>query len=201
MESFNDRLAHNQQNYPVTNRGSTYATNPPNNYVTPNQKRRVQIVDHNRQTPSTTINDNMSGVMSRNSNNAPSYTHYNRTPDPRQSQQKSKTYASYHNHDPLDDNKPRPNGDNQNIHEYLYGLSVPDPGLSNCFHPEKMPYINYFFSNSGSYTDAFKQHQRRLQEEKLGRKSVVSEYKSFAKNGGFGPSFGHTEHQTHDEKV
>lgn len=53
----------------------------------------------------------------------------------------------------------------------------------------------------GSYTNAFKHHQRRLQEEKIGRKSVMSEYKSFAQNGGFGPSFGNHEHNNYGEKV
>jgi hypothetical protein len=58
-----------------------------------------------------------------------------------------------------------------------------------------------FFLNSGSYTDAFKNHQRRLQEEKLGRKSVINEYKTFAQNGGLGPAFLNTDQRTYEEKV
>jgi hypothetical protein len=55
--------------------------------------------------------------------------------------------------------------------------------------------------NSGSYVDSFKHHQRRLQEEKLGRKSVMNEYKNFVQNGGFGPAFGNSNNQTYREKV
>ena len=55
--------------------------------------------------------------------------------------------------------------------------------------------------DSGSYANTFKHHQRRLQDEKAGRKSVMSEYKTFAQNGGFGPAFGNAERQTHKEKV
>jgi hypothetical protein len=49
--------------------------------------------------------------------------------------------------------------------------------------------------------NAFKNQQRRLQDEKVGRKSVMSEYKSFAQNGGFGPSFGNAEYQSYGDKV
>lgn len=55
--------------------------------------------------------------------------------------------------------------------------------------------------NVGSYTNAYKHHQRRLQDEKLGRKSVVNEYRSFAKNYGFGPTFGNTSHVSNEDKV
>lgn len=48
---------------------------------------------------------------------------------------------------------------------------------------------------------AFKNHQRRLQEEKVSRKSVMSEYKSFAQNGGFGPAFGNIDYHTYVDRV
>jgi hypothetical protein len=57
------------------------------------------------------------------------------------------------------------------------------------------------FVSLGSYVSAFKNQQRRLQDEKAGRKSVMSEFKTFAQNGGFGPSFGNTNHPTFEEKV
>ncbi len=63
--------------------------------------------------------------------------------------------------------------------------------------------LKYLF-NLGSYTDTFKCHQRRLQEEKLGRKSVVSDYRNFVQNGGFGPTFGSQDFPqtyTYGEKV
>jgi hypothetical protein len=90
------------------------------NHPQPVQKR-VQIIDHNRQTPST---DYIPGRDSRNSYNN------NYTPDLNQTQPKPKL-----RHDHMDDNKSdstfpsvqRPN--NFKIHEYLYGLSAPDPGL------------------------------------------------------------------------
>lgn len=56
--------------------------------------------------------------------------------------------------------------------------------------------------NLGSYANAFKQHQRRLQEEKQGRKSVVSEYKNFVQNSGFGAAFNGIDHQhSYEDKV
>jgi hypothetical protein len=90
------------------------------NHPQPVQKR-VQIIDHNRQTPST---DYIPARDSRNSYNN------NYTPDLNQTQPKPKL-----RHDHMDDNKSdstfpsvqRPN--NFKIHEYLYGLSAPDPGL------------------------------------------------------------------------
>ncbi|CAF0743164.1 unnamed protein product [Didymodactylos carnosus] len=82
-------------------------------------------------------------------------------------------------HEELDD-KNIHDRQNLNIHEYLYGLSVPDPG---------------------SYVNAFKNQQRRRETEKSGRKSVLSEYKNFEKNRGFGPVFGDNDVQTHEEKV
>ena len=55
--------------------------------------------------------------------------------------------------------------------------------------------------NIGSYTSAFKHQQRRLQDEKLGRKSVVGEYRNFIQNGGLGPSFANNNHHTYGDKV
>ncbi|CAF1208993.1 unnamed protein product [Adineta steineri] len=73
----------------------------------------------------------------------------------------------------------RPN--NFKIHEYLYGLSAPDPG---------------------SYVNAYKNQRRRLDDEKANHKSVITEYKSFVQNGGFGPAaFGKTPQQTYEEKL
>ncbi len=53
----------------------------------------------------------------------------------------------------------------------------------------------------GSYTNAFKQQQRRLQDEKQDRKSVATEYKTFAQNGGFGPTFGNKDYKAYGDKV
>jgi len=69
---------------------------------------------------------------------------------------------------------------NVNIHDYLYGLAAPDPG---------------------SYASGFKRQQRRLQEERVGRKTVGSEYRNFTQNGGFGPAFGNISSHTYEEKV
>jgi len=76
----------------------------------PTQKR-VQIIDHNRQTPSV---DYMSGRDS----------HDSYTPDFNQNQHKSKSYDNKSNstHRSVQHTK------NFNIHDYLYGLSAPDPG-------------------------------------------------------------------------
>jgi len=76
----------------------------------PTQKR-VQIIDHNRQTPSV---DYMSGRDS----------HDSYTPDFNQNQNKSKSYDN--KSDSIRGSLQRTN--NFNIHEYLYGLSAPDPG-------------------------------------------------------------------------
>ncbi|CAF2970611.1 unnamed protein product [Rotaria sp. Silwood2] len=179
-ESYNDTTNHGQSKTQMVNRGLTYATNNQNNHPPINQKRRVQIIDHNRQTPSTVINENLSERNSRNSNFAPSYTHYTHTPDPHKSQQKSKTPISSQYYEHSDESKHGNDGNNLNVHDYLYGLSAPDPG---------------------SYANAYKHHQRRLQDEKLGRKSVVNEYRSFARNGGFGPAFGNTDHHSYEDKI
>ncbi|CAF3475905.1 unnamed protein product [Rotaria socialis] len=179
-------VRHDNTNYPtprnhMANRGLTYAANNQNNHSVSNQKRRVQIVDHNRQSPATAIIDNMSERNSRNSNHAATYAYFNRTPDSHKAQQqKSKTPSSNHHLDHSDETKHGHDNNSVTIHDYLYGLSAPDPG---------------------SYASAYKQHQRRLQEEKLGRKSVVNEYRTFAKNYGFGPSFGNSDSVTNEEKV
>ncbi|CAF4621421.1 unnamed protein product [Rotaria sp. Silwood1] len=179
-EFYNDNTNYGPSKTQMVNRGLTYATNTQNNHPPVNQKRRVQIIDLNRQTPSTVINENFSEINSRNSNYAPSYSHYTHTPEPHRSQQKSKTPISSQHHDHLDESKHGNDGNNFKIHEYLYGLAAPDPG---------------------SYANAYKHHQRRLQDEKLGRKSVVSEYRTFARNGGFGPAFGSTDYQTYVDKI
>ncbi|CAF0780852.1 unnamed protein product [Rotaria sordida] len=178
-ESYDKNSNYGQSKQQMFNRSLTYSKNSQKNRPPINQKRHVQIIDHNRQTPSTVINENISERNSRVSN-AASYTHYTHTPDPYKSQTKSKTPLSSQHHDQTDESKHSHDGNNFKVHDYLYGLSVPDPG---------------------SYTNAYKYHQRRLQDEKLGRKSVVSEYRSFARNGGFGPAFGNTNNQTYDDKI
>ena len=55
--------------------------------------------------------------------------------------------------------------------------------------------------NLGSYVDAFRHHQRRLQDEKSCRKHILSDYKNFAQNGGFGPAFGDKDYRAYKEKV
>ncbi|CAF0764420.1 unnamed protein product [Rotaria sordida] len=154
-ESYDKNSNYGQSKQQMFNRSLTYSKNSQKNRPPINQKRHVQIIDHNRQTPSTVINENISERNSRVSN-AASYTHYTHTPDPYKSQTKSKTPLSSQHHDQTDES---------------------------------------------SYTNAYKYHQRRLQDEKLGRKSVVSEYRSFARNGGFGPAFGNTNNQTYDDKT
>ena len=135
------------RNNQLINRSFTYAANNQNNHPpalppppapATNPKRRVQIIDHNRQTPSTTINDYAPSRNSRNSNATPSYSYQTRTPDPNIPQPKYKpppmpihgstsippgSSISHQHHDHSDENK------HGNIHEYLYGLAAPDPGL------------------------------------------------------------------------
>lgn len=53
----------------------------------------------------------------------------------------------------------------------------------------------------GSYVNAYKNQQRRLEDERVSRKSVMTDYKTFVQNGGFGPAFGNTDYQTYGEKV
>lgn len=122
---------HQSQNQP-TNRGLTYATNASHNPPPPqqsqfNQKRRVQIIDHNRQTPSTSRTDYASGRQSHDSTNGQSHAH--RTPTSEMNQ--AKPSVSHANYDRTDDNRQSHHqhaGQNSNIHEYLYGLAAPDPG-------------------------------------------------------------------------
>lgn len=53
---------------------------------------------------------------------------------------------------------------------------------------------------SGSYVNSYISQQRRLQATKS-EKAVMDEYKNFAQNGGFGPTFGGSDPQTYEEKV
>lgn len=53
----------------------------------------------------------------------------------------------------------------------------------------------------GSYVNAYKNQRRRLEDERVSRKSVMTDYKNFVQNGGFGPSFGNTDFQTYEQKV
>ncbi len=85
------------------------------NHSQPKQKR-VQIIDHNRRTPSTDY------VSERDS-------HEPYTPEFNQNQEKLKPRRDH-----MDDNKSNATHEstkqtnNFKIHEYLYGLSAPDPG-------------------------------------------------------------------------
>lgn len=112
----------------MINRGLTYAAHNQNQIPAGNQKRRVQIVDHNRQSPATTINENMSERHSRNSNPGLHHSHSNRTPDSHKGHPKSKTPLSHHTRDHSDDNKQSHDPNNVSVHDYLYGLAAPDPG-------------------------------------------------------------------------
>ena len=140
-QSYPGRSVYGQQRNPAINRGLTYATNdqagapPPPPPPHGNQRRRVQIADNSRQTPSTVINDYGQGKNSRNSNPTPTYSNQTRTPEPTFPQQRHRPPAgsippsssvSHQRRDHSDDTK---NGNNGNIHEYLYGLAAPDPGL------------------------------------------------------------------------
>jgi hypothetical protein len=139
-ESHTNTYNYNQSNHHTINRGLTYATNGQNNsHPPPPQKRRVQIVDHNRHTPSTVANDYASDRNSRNSNNAHLYSHqnqtpdahkfrHNQTPDRNRSQEKSQPSVSNQHHDYNDESRFNNTGNNTSIHEYLYGLGEPDQG-------------------------------------------------------------------------
>lgn len=151
----NDILNINDQ---LDSRGTN---NPPPPHQS-NQKR-VQIVDHNRQTPSVDY------ISERESHN--SYS-----PDLNSSGQKTRSRRDVH-----DDNKSdSTRANNFNVHDYLYGLSAPDPG---------------------SYVSAYKNQRRRIEDEKFHRKTFVNEYKTFTKNGGFGPAFGNKDLHTYEERV
>lgn len=146
-----------QTNSQMVNRGLTYATN---NQPSTGQRRRVQIAEQNHQVNQSNSNhvvDRSPIVSERNEN-------------------QNKTKPSTSNQ--RDENRFGYTGNNFNIHDYLYGLSAPDPG---------------------SYASGFKRQQRRLQEEKIGRKSVASEFRNFAQNGGFGPAFGNAPSHTYGE--
>ena len=97
-------------NEPPDSRGTNNHSLPPQ----PRQpiQKRVQIVDHNRQTSSVDY------ISERESHN--SYS-----PETNSATQKPRSRRDTH-----DDNKSdSTRSNNFNIHEYLYGLSAPDPGL------------------------------------------------------------------------
>jgi hypothetical protein len=116
----------------MSNRGLTYATQPPNNPPPPtlhsDQKRRVKIIDHNRHTPSTTTttNDYGMGRQSHNSTYEPPISRQNPTSERTRSQQKSKPSTSNHYGD--DRRRTVHTGNTLSNHEFLYGPSDPDPG-------------------------------------------------------------------------
>lgn len=133
-ESYHNNKPHQHQSQQQpANRGLTYATNASHHHPPPppqpssqfNKKRRVQIVDHNRQTPSTSHNDYASGRQSHNSTNGHSVAH--RTPTSEMNRSKPAVSHSHNDH-PDDNRHSHQTGQNSNIHEYLYGLSAPDPG-------------------------------------------------------------------------
>lgn len=113
----NNMSNYNRSQQTMGNRGLTYATNGQHN-PPQGQRRRVQIIDQNRQTPSTVNNGHISDRDSHNSTYRQSYP----TPEVPKPQPKSKT-----NH--VEENRFGYQPNNTNIHEYLYGLSAPDPGL------------------------------------------------------------------------
>ncbi|CAF0926124.1 unnamed protein product [Rotaria sordida] len=144
------------------------------NYPSPPQpiQKRVQIIDHNRQTPSTDI------ISGRESHNSSPYNNNYHSPEINQNHQKFKSRRNQNDDNKSDSNVQRSH--NFNVHEYLYGLSAPHPG---------------------SYVSAFKNHRRRLQDEKYNPKSVMTEYKNFVQNGGFGPAFNNYDHLAYEQKL
>jgi hypothetical protein len=138
-ESQTNSYNYGQSNHPKVNRGLTYATNnqtysqPP-----PSQKRRVQIIDHSRHTPSTVTNGYTSDRNSRNSNQAHLYSQQNHTPDANRSylnrtppdqhrsQPKSRQSVTHQHRDHNDESRFGYSGNNTNIHEYLYGTTESD---------------------------------------------------------------------------
>lgn len=86
----------------------------------PPAQKRVQIIDHNRQTPSS---DNISERESQNSY----------SPDTIKRQQRAAQTRREH---PSAENKSESNQsspqrtNSHSVHDYLYGLSAPDPGQS-----------------------------------------------------------------------
>ena len=112
----------------AVNRGSTYATNAQQQHPPPpaaNQKRRVQIVDHSRQTPSTVHNDYAPDKQSHNSTNG----HFNAHQTPTSEMNRPKPAGSHPHPERSEENRHGYHpGQNSNTHEYLYGLAAPDPG-------------------------------------------------------------------------
>ena len=112
-------------NQQIDHRGMlTYPSSSPPPPPHPPVQKRVQIIDHNRRTPST---DYLSG---RDSPNSPYYNnHSNHSLETNQNQSKPRPRRYY-----VEDNKSdssylnNQRSHNFNIHEYLYGLSAPDPG-------------------------------------------------------------------------
>jgi hypothetical protein len=56
-------------------------------------------------------------------------------------------------------------------------------------------------SCTGSYVNAYKNQRRRLEDEKVNRRSVLTNYKTFVQNGGFGPAFGNVDQHIYEQKV
>ena len=83
----------------------------------PPAQKRVQIVDHNRQTPSSEY------ISERESQNSYSPDTKQRAPQARR-EHPPPDHKSESNHGSAQ----RTN--NLNVHDYLYGLSAPDPGES-----------------------------------------------------------------------
>jgi hypothetical protein len=104
---------HNQH---IDNRELNYHP-PPSQPI----QKRVQIVEHNRQIPST---DYISGKNSPSSSSPNNHS--------RESNQFQQRSPPRHHH--IDEHKPDgtntsiQRSNNFNIHDYLYGLSAPDPG-------------------------------------------------------------------------
>lgn len=127
-DQYRDERNNQPQRQPV-HRGLTYATNNQHNHHPPppagtNQKRRVQIVDHTRHTPSTVHNDYASGRQSHNSTNGHPNTHRTPTSD----MNRSKVVKSHSHPDQSDDNRHGHHaGQNSRIHD-LYGPAAPEPG-------------------------------------------------------------------------
>jgi len=120
-ESYNNRPNYGQPNPQVINRGLTYSVNGQSHPAPRGQKRRVQIIDHNRQTPSTAGNGFISDRSSYNSTNGQPYS----TSDFNKSEQKSQQFVSNQHRN---ENKFGYTGNNFNIHEFLYGQPQTDSG-------------------------------------------------------------------------
>jgi hypothetical protein len=114
------RINEHQYDTPIQSRQNGYPDDGRLNYPPPSQpiQKRVQIIDHNHQTSST---DHMSGRES----------HDSFTPDVNQNrQQKPKPRRNTIEENRSDlTHRPAQRTNNFKVHEYLYGLSAPDPGL------------------------------------------------------------------------